>query len=129
MHENDNVFTVDDVIEFIGKICSEWMVNFNGKTIAITGSNGKTSTTNILSKTLKKSSKTIGLGSKQYALFPNNNINPISLDRFWSISSQMEFECAIRTPNVLSNFCFWAGWKLSTDNGTHNTDNNNHYYY
>ena len=62
-------------------------------------------------------------------LFPNNNVNPISLDRFWSISSQMEFECAIRTPNVLSNFCFWAGWKLTTDNGTHNTDNNQAYFF
>ena len=38
-------------------------------------------------------------------LFPNNIIPSISMDRFWSVSSQLEFECCIRTPNVLSNFC------------------------
>ena len=30
-HKNQNVFTVDNVIEFIGKICSKWMANFGEK--------------------------------------------------------------------------------------------------
>ena len=42
------------------KIAKNIINSYQGKVIAITGSNGKTSTTNILSKTLKKSSKTIG---------------------------------------------------------------------
>ena len=62
-------------------------------------------------------------------LFPNNIIPSISMDRFWSVSSQLEFECCIRTPNVLSNFCFWAGWKLTTDSGLHTTDNNQAYFF
>ena len=54
INENQNVFTVDDVVEFIGKICSIWMNNFQGKTIAITGSNGKTTTKDLISHVLIK---------------------------------------------------------------------------
>ena len=54
INENQNVFTVDDVVEFIGKICSIWMNNFQGKTIAITGSNGKTTTKDLISHFLTK---------------------------------------------------------------------------
>ena len=54
INENQNVFTVDDVVEFIGKICSIWMNNFQGKTIAITGSNGKTTTKDLISHVLVK---------------------------------------------------------------------------
>ena len=43
--ENHNTFLVDDVISFIGKICSQWMNDFDGNVIAVTGSNGKTTTT------------------------------------------------------------------------------------
>lgn len=53
-NENDNVFTVNNVIDFIGKICSTWMRNFYGKTIAITGSNGKTTTKDLISHALIK---------------------------------------------------------------------------
>ncbi len=52
--ENDNTFTVNNVIEFIGEICSKWMADFNGKTIAITGSNGKTTTKDLISHILIK---------------------------------------------------------------------------
>ena len=54
INENQNVFTVDDVVEFIGNICSIWMNNFQGKTIAITGSNGKTTTKDLISHVLTK---------------------------------------------------------------------------
>ena len=48
------------VFQALAKIAKNIINSYQGKVIAITGSNGKTSTTNILSKTLKKSSKTIG---------------------------------------------------------------------
>ena len=54
INKNQNVFTVNDVVEFIGKICSIWMNNFQGKTIAITGSNGKTTTKDLISHVLTK---------------------------------------------------------------------------
>ena len=52
--ENHNTFLVDDVILFIGKICSQWMNDFNGNVIAVTGSNGKTTTKDLISHILSK---------------------------------------------------------------------------
>ena len=51
-HKNKNVFTVENLVEFIGNICSIWMNNFQGKTICITGSNGKTTTKDLISHVL-----------------------------------------------------------------------------
>ena len=43
----------------LGKITKNIIKEYNGKVIAITGSNGKTSTTSIISQTIKGSSSTI----------------------------------------------------------------------
>ena len=86
VHENDNVFTVDDVIEFIGKICSEWMVNFNGKTIAITGSNGKTTTKDLISHTLIKSGHNV---SKTEGNFNTSIGVPLTIFSFSNDPSQI----------------------------------------
>ena len=57
--DKKNVIYVPNVIEALSKISSKIASNFQGKKILITGSNGKTSTTNIISKSLHKSSSTI----------------------------------------------------------------------
>ena len=59
VHDSSNVFTVDNVIEFIGEICSKWMADFDGKTIAITGSNGKTTSKELIHLVLKEKFNTI----------------------------------------------------------------------
>ena len=86
VHGNDNVFTVDDVIEFIGKICSEWMVNFNGKTIAITGSNGKTTTKDLISHILIKSGHNV---SKTEGNFNTSIGVPLTIFSFSNDPSQI----------------------------------------
>ena len=48
-----------DFFNYLTKISSEIASNFKGKKILITGSNGKTTTTNIISKSLPKCSSTI----------------------------------------------------------------------
>ena len=57
--DKKNVIYVPNVIEALSKISSKIASDFQGKKILITGSNGKTSTTNIISKSLHKSSSTI----------------------------------------------------------------------
>ena len=86
VHENDNVFTVDDVIKFIGEICSEWMVNFNGKTIAITGSNGKTTTKDLISHILIKSGHNV---SKTEGNFNTSIGVPLTIFSFSNDPSQI----------------------------------------
>jgi len=55
----NNVIYVPSVRKALSKISSEIASDFKGKKILITGSNGKTSTTNIISKSLPKCSSTI----------------------------------------------------------------------
>ena len=55
----NNIIYVPSVRNALSKISSEIASNFKGKKILITGSNGKTTTTNIISKSLPKCSSTI----------------------------------------------------------------------
>ena len=57
--KKNNVIYVPSVRKALSKISSEIESDFKGKKILITGSNGKTSTTNIISKSLPKCSSTI----------------------------------------------------------------------
>ena len=54
--ENHNTFLVDDVISFIGKICSQWMNDFDGNVIAVTGSNGNNTNRIITNSSISSSS-------------------------------------------------------------------------
>ena len=52
--EAENIFIVNSVTSLIGKICSRWMDNFEGYTIAITGTNGKTTSKDLIHHILNK---------------------------------------------------------------------------
>ena len=86
INENQNVFTVDDVVEFIGKICSIWMNNFQGKTIAITGSNGKTTTKDLISHVLTKCGNNV---SKTKGNFNTSIGVPLTIFSFSNNQSQI----------------------------------------
>ena len=57
--KNPKIIYVKNSILALGKITKNIIKEYNGKVIAITGSNGKTSTTSIISQTIKGSSSTI----------------------------------------------------------------------
>ena len=57
--KNTKIIYVKNSVLALGKITKNIIKEYNGKVIAITGSNGKTSTTNIISQTIKGSSSTI----------------------------------------------------------------------
>ena len=57
--KNNRIIYVKNSILALGKITKNIIKEYNGKVVAITGSNGKTSTTSIISQTIKGSSSTI----------------------------------------------------------------------
>ena len=58
--KNTNIVYVKNTIEALKKISENIIKKYDGNVIAITGSNGKTTTTNIIANSLNNSSKTIG---------------------------------------------------------------------
>lgn len=52
-----NHIFVDDIHFFMKDFCAKWLKNFNGKIVGITGSNGKTSTKDLISHILKSKFK------------------------------------------------------------------------
>ena len=86
VNDSDNVFTVDNAIEFIGGICSKWMADFDGKTIAITGSNGKTTTKDLIAHVLIKSGHNV---SKTEGNFNTSIGVPLTIFSFPNSSSQI----------------------------------------
>ena len=86
VHDSDNVFTVDNVIDFIGKICYKWMADFDGKTIAITGSNGKTTTKDLISHILSKNGYNV---SKTEGNFNTSIGVPLTIFSFSNDPSQI----------------------------------------
>ena len=85
-YENKNVFTVENLLEFIGSVCSIWMNNFQGKTIAITGSNGKTTTKDLISHTLVKCGNNV---SKTKGNFNTSIGVPLTIFSFSNDPSQI----------------------------------------
>ena len=57
--KNKKIIYVKNTISSLKKISENIIKEFKGNVIAITGSNGKTTTTNLVYKTLKNSSKTL----------------------------------------------------------------------
>ena len=57
--KNKKIIYVENTISALKKISENIIKEFKGNVIAITGSNGKTTTTNLVYKTLKNSSKTL----------------------------------------------------------------------
>ena len=68
--KNKKIIYVENTISALKKISENIIKEFKGNVIAITGSNGKTTTTNLVYKTLKNSSKTL----KNFNLRNNNSI-------------------------------------------------------
>ena len=68
--KNNRIIYVKNSILALGKITKNIIKEYNGKVIAITGSNGKTSTTNIISQTIKGSSSTIKTVSYTHLTLP-----------------------------------------------------------
>ena len=57
--KNKKIIYVKNTVKALKKISENIINEYKGKVIAVTGSNGKTTTTNIISKTLKNNSKTL----------------------------------------------------------------------
>ena len=84
-NKDKRIIWVNDSIKALKTISNNIIKDYGGKVIAITGSNGKTTTTNIIGKTLKNNSKTL----KNF----NNEIGmPLSLMNASSRSKNLIFE-------------------------------------
>ena len=84
-NKDKRIIWVNDSIKALKTISNNIIKDYGGNVIAITGSNGKTTTTNIIGKTLKNNSKTL----KNY----NNEIGmPLSLMNASSKSKNLIFE-------------------------------------
>ena len=84
-NKDKRIIWVNDSIKALKTISNNIIKDYGGNVIAITGSNGKTTTTNIIGKTLKNSSKTL----KNF----NNEIGmPLSLMNASSKSKNLIFE-------------------------------------
>ena len=84
-NKDKRIIWVNDSIKALKTISNNIIKDYDGNVIAITGSNGKTTTTNIISKTLKNNSKTL----KNF----NNEIGmPLSLMNASSKSKNLIFE-------------------------------------
>ena len=82
---NKKIIYVEDTISALKKISQNIIKDYQGTVIAITGSNGKTTTTNIIAKTLRNNSKTL----KNY----NNEIGvPLSIMNASSKSKYLVLE-------------------------------------
>ena len=84
-NKDKRIIWVNDSIKALKTISNNIIKDYEGNVIAITGSNGKTTTTNIIGKTLKNNSKTL----KNF----NNEIGmPLSLMNASSKSKNLIFE-------------------------------------
>ena len=84
-NKDKRIIWVNDSIKALKTISNNIIKDYDGNVIAITGSNGKTTTTNIIGKTLKNNSKTL----KNF----NNEIGmPLSLMNASSKSKNLIFE-------------------------------------
>ena len=84
-NKDNRIIWVNDSIKALKTISNNIIKDYGGNVIAITGSNGKTTTTNIIGKTLKNNSKTL----KNF----NNEIGmPLSLMNASSKSKNLIFE-------------------------------------
>ena len=85
LNKDKRIIWVNDSIKALKTISNNIIKDYGGNVIAITGSNGKTTTTNIIGKTLKNNSKTL----KNF----NNEIGmPLSLMNASSKSKNLIFE-------------------------------------
>ena len=84
-NKDKRIIWVNDSIKALKTISNNIIKDYGGNVIAITGSNGKTTTTNIISKTLKNNSKTL-------KNFNNEICMPLSLMNASSKSKNLIFE-------------------------------------
>ena len=83
--KNNRIIYVKNTIQALGTMAGNIINNYDGKVVAITGSNGKTTTTNIIASTLESSSSTL-------ANFNNEIGLPLSIFNSSSKSDYLVYE-------------------------------------
>ena len=103
--KNPKIIYVKNSILALGKITKNIIKEYNGKVIAITGSNGKTSTTNIISQTIKGSSSTIKnynneIGMPLSVINASSKSNALILEIGASKFNDINYLSKILSPNI-----------------------------
>ena len=102
---DEKIYYVPNTILALRDISKKILSSFSGNIIAITGSNGKTTTTKILKKTLLSASGTIKnfnneIGMPLSIMKANRNSNHIVLEMGASKMGDIEYLSSIAKPNI-----------------------------
>ena len=99
--KNNNVIKVDSTKKILNKLSKQWIKSFNNPTIAITGSNGKTTTKEMLASIFKSVYKTNNTKGNY-----NSSIGlPINLFSF-SLDAEINIiEMGASKPNEINDLC------------------------
>jgi UDP-N-acetylmuramoyl-tripeptide--D-alanyl-D-alanine ligase len=104
-HKNENIVYVDNSVSALRKIASNILKSFDGNIVGITGSNGKTTTTKIISKILPRSSGTIKnfnneIGMPLSIINANKNSKNLIIEMGASKIGDIEYLSSILKPNI-----------------------------
>ena len=99
--KNNNIIKVDSTKKLLNKLSKQWIKSFNNPTIAITGSNGKTTTKEMLTSIFKSVYKTNNTKGNY-----NSSIGlPVNLFNF-SLDAEINIvEMGASKPNEINNLC------------------------
>jgi len=104
-HKNENIVYVDNSVSALRKIASNILKSFDGNVVGITGSNGKTTTTKIISKILSRSSGTIKnfnneIGMPLSIINADKNSKNLIIEMGASKIGDIEYLSSILKPNI-----------------------------